>query len=58
MKINHNKIQKNKRINRSNVIIRLRNYNGINPRSLAFHGMQNKNSRRMEREKGNEIRPP
>ena len=31
--------------------------NGINPRNLAIHGIQNKN-RRMEREKGNEIRPP
>ena len=40
MKINLNKNQKNKQINWSNLKIQLRNYNGINPRSLAFHGMQ------------------
>ena len=58
MKINLNKNQKNKQISLSNLKIQLRNYNGINLRSLAFHVMQNKNKRRIEREKGNEIRAP
>jgi len=37
MKINLNKNQKNKQINLSNLRIQLRNYNGINPRSLELH---------------------
>jgi len=37
MKINLNKNQKNKQINWSNLRIELRNYNGINPRSLELH---------------------
>jgi len=37
MKINLNKNQKNKQINWSNLRIQLRNYNGINPRSLELH---------------------
>ena len=38
MKINHNKNQKNKQIYSSNLRIQLRNYSGINLRSLALHG--------------------
>jgi len=37
MKINLNKNQKNKQINWSNLRIQLRNYNGINLRSLELH---------------------
>jgi len=37
MKINLNRNQKNKQINWSNLRIQLRNYNGINPRSLELH---------------------
>jgi len=51
MKINLNKNQKNKQINWSNLRIQLRNHNGIKPRSLAFHEMQNKNQRRIERKR-------
>jgi len=53
MKINLNKNQKNKQINWSNLKIQLSNYNGINPRSLARHEIQNKIKieRRIEREK-------
>jgi len=38
-KINLNKNQKNKYINSSNLRIQLRNYSGINPKSLALHGL-------------------
>ena len=57
MKIYLNKNQKNKQINWSNLRIQLRNYNGINPRSLIFHGMQNKNKRRREK-KETKLGPP
>jgi len=42
MNENLNNNKKNKEINWSNLRIQLRNYNGINPRSLAIHGIQNK----------------
>jgi len=35
---NHNNNQNNKYINLSNLRIQLRNYSGINPKSLALHG--------------------
>jgi len=42
MKINLNKNQKNKQINWSNLRIQLRNYNGINQRSLELHECKSK----------------
>ena len=39
MKINLNKNQKSKYSNSSNLKIQLRNYSGINLKSLALHGL-------------------
>jgi len=42
--LNNNK--ENKEINRFNLRIQLRNYNAINPKSLAIDGIQNKKKNR------------
>jgi len=56
MNKNHNNNQNNKHINSSNLKIQLRNYSGINPKSLALHGfdgihddMKERNIKRKER---------
>ena len=60
MNENLNNNKKNKEINLSNLRIQLRNYNGINPRSLELHECKIKREEQREekREKGNEVRHP
>jgi len=50
MNENLNNNKKNKEINLSNLRIQLRNFNGINPRSLAIHGIQN-NKKNIEKKR-------
>jgi len=60
MNENLNNNKKNKEINLSNLRIQLRNYNGINPRSLELHGIQNKRKNREKKRERKEtnLGPP
>jgi len=50
MNENLNNNKKNKEINWSNLIIQLRNYNGINPRSLELQECKIKREEKREKE--------
>jgi len=48
--------KRKKEINWSNLRIQLRNYNEINPRSLAIHGKQNKKKNREKKRERKETK--
>jgi len=56
MNENLNNNKKNKEINWSNLRIQLRNYNGINPRSLTIHGIRNKKKNREKKRERKETK--